>query len=182
MGTIGSEEVNIHFPGPVTDGQIFEASPPTYVVKGNTVQWVFKDFKPQGRDHDVHLEYMRPDVVAALADLRQRLAKDPTNSKLILQLAKDLFALGDRKGYAAFPPDDLSKAQFDSLSGKIKNDKDRALFQSHYAVTDGVYKEKQTEWTPEREDIVRIVAETITNPPMRNRLMSMKRKLFSMSC
>jgi hypothetical protein len=59
-GTIGSEEVTIHFPGPVTSDQIIKATPAGYSVKGSTVRWEFKDFKPDGNDHDIHIEYLRP--------------------------------------------------------------------------------------------------------------------------
>jgi hypothetical protein len=59
-GTIGAEEVTIHFPGPVTADQIVRATPGDYVVSGDTVRWEFKDFKPKGDDHDIRIEYLRP--------------------------------------------------------------------------------------------------------------------------
>jgi len=92
-GPIGSEEVTISFPSPITPDQIIKATPASYTVTGNTIHWAFKDFKPSGRDHDIDVEYLRPDVATILAGVRAELAKDPTNTALKLKLAAHLFAL-----------------------------------------------------------------------------------------
>ena len=135
-GTIGSEDVSIHFPGPITSDQIISATPAGYTVDGNVVHWNFKDFKPFGNDHDINMEYLRPDVVALLAQIRKEHANDPANPKWIIQLAKHLFVLGRSGGADNTPPSDITKADFEALLDSIKNNDDRAFIASLYAPTD----------------------------------------------
>ena len=68
-GSIGSEEVSIHFKYPLTEDKeltyvkdkIIKATPPGYVIKDKTIQWRFNDFKPKDHDHDIRVEYWNPD-------------------------------------------------------------------------------------------------------------------------
>ncbi len=165
-GTIGSEEVAIHFPGPVIPGQIISADPAGYSVEGNSVRWKFLDFKPKGTDHDIDIEYFRPDMVVAISQARSDLARDPSNPTLILNLVRDLFVLGPAKGYAPFPPDNLSLDELNHLLTQIKNEKDRASFKSFYSLNDkGKYEESENSWQANREETLRILNSIDYEPP-----------------
>lgn len=161
-GTIGREEVNIKFPGAVSKEQIFHAAPENFTINGDTVQWVFNDIKPKKDEYDVHIQYLRPDVVLKIASVRAELAKDPKNPKLILKLASHLFQLNAGKGTSGFPPEFLTKDEYAALAAKIGNSSkdDLKLFQSRYALNkEGSYEEKESEWTPERKSMLRILSE-----------------------
>jgi hypothetical protein len=165
-GTIGYEEVNIHFPRPISKEQITDATPDSYTVSGNVVRWQFNDFKPQGDDHDIRLEYFRPDVLAVLAKVRAAHQKKPDDSALALKLARHLFALGARKGYTHFPPGYLTRTEYAALLANVSSDEDRALVQSRYVLSDkDRYKEVGSAWTPERDSMVRLLNKIDYQPP-----------------
>ena len=164
-GTIGSEEVDIHFPHPVATGQIFDADPKNYTVDGNIVRWLFKDFKPQGKDHDIGIEYLRPDVVAAIASARADLARDPSDPTRIIKLAKDLFPLGPYDGYAPYAPNELSLKELNDLVAKI-DDPDRDLFKSFYSLNkQGQYELSDDQWQKNPDEILRILNAIDYQPP-----------------
>jgi hypothetical protein len=164
-GNIGAEEVSVTFPAPLEPGQIIEARPAGFTVQGPTVCWVFKDFEPKGKEYDVHLQYLRPDVSAIIAKLRKELAQNPDNPKCTLKLAKHLFVLGPTKGYSHYPPSELTKAEFEKLNSRIKEKADRRLVLSQYPeAPDGRHLEKSSEWTRERKAAVRILSETDYEP------------------
>lgn len=157
-GTIGSEEVDIHFPNPVARGQIFDANPKNYTVDGDTVRWLFKDFKPQGKDHDIDIEYLRPDVVAAIAKARVELSHDPSDPTRIIKLAKDLFSLGPYKGNAPYAPDKLSLRELNDLLAQMKNNSDRELFEWFYDLNKkGEYELSDDNWQKDAPEILRIL-------------------------
>ncbi len=113
--SIGSEEVAIHFPAPVTKEQIIEARPPNYQVEGKSVRWIFSNFEPRGGDHDIEITYLRPDVIATLAKIRAEVAHEPENPSLILKLVRNLVALGPHKGNAPYPPGNLTKSELNAV-------------------------------------------------------------------
>jgi hypothetical protein len=157
-GTIGSEEVDIHFPNPVASGQIYDANPKDYTVDGSTVRWLFKDFKPQGKDHDIDIEYLRPDVVAAIANARAELARDPSDPRRIIRLAKDLFSLGPYKGDAPYAPGKLSLKELNDLLAQMHNDQDREWFQYFYSPNkNGEYELPDNQWDKIAPPILRIL-------------------------
>lgn len=131
-GTIGCEEVNVHFPAPVEPGQIVDARPSTFVIRGDVIQWRFLDFKPKGSEFDISLRYFRPDAFLILSDLRKRHAANPRDSALTVRLAKDLFVLGPMKGNLGFAPPDFAPVEFQGILSKINNPADRAFFSSSY--------------------------------------------------
>lgn len=128
-GTIGSEEVTIHFPSPITPDQIVKSTPASCTVKDKTVCWEFKNFKPKGQDHDVILQYLRPDVATALSLLRAQVAKDPGNADLKLKLAKNLFAL-DR--LYLDKPDHFQREAMDMVQELLKSNPKNAAVWNFY--------------------------------------------------
>jgi hypothetical protein len=166
-GTIGSEEVAIHFPTAIIKEQIIAANPGGEAIDGDTVRWTFTDFKPKGKDHDIELIYLRPDIVSVLAKVRDEHQHDLSNSGLILKLAKDLFALGPEKGYGSYTPEWLAREEFANLLARIKDPQDKALAQSRYAFNPkaGKYEEKDDDkdpqtpfgWSVKRVEMVRIL-------------------------
>ena len=166
-GTIGSEEVSVHFPSAITRDQIISASPGNQSIDGDTVRWTFTDFKPAGKDHDIELIYLRPDVASVLAKVRGEHQRDPSNQRIILKLAKDLFALGPEKGYTSYTPEWLTREEFADLLARIKDPGDKALAQSRYAFDSnaGKYREKDDDgdpqtpfgWSVKRVEMVRIL-------------------------
>jgi hypothetical protein len=168
-GSIGSEEVTIHFPSPVTKEMILTATPPGGIIKGNTISWQFINFKPQGTDHDIHIVYWLPQVATVLADLREKLAQSPDDTKLKLKMAKHLFALTRSDTYAAFPPSHLSANEYKILLRDIKNPSDLALFKSRYRPSgQGGYDEISSEWSKERIAMNRILNEADFQPEDRS--------------
>ena len=165
-GKIGYEEVNIHFPHPVSKEQITAATPRSYIISGHTVRWQFKDFEPKGTDHDIRIEYFQPGVLAVLGSLEAAHRKKPADSTLTLKLARHLFALGARGGYSHFPPSSLSRADYAALLVSIPSPEDRALVQSRYALTKkDRHEEKDSQWTNERLSLVRILNKIDYQPP-----------------
>jgi hypothetical protein len=163
-GRIAEEQVTINFPSPVSRQQIIEITPSNYEIKGNSVQWRFENFEPNDK-HDISFQYMRPDIIEKLSDLRDKLSKDPNNPALIIKLAKHLFVLGTFKGYAGYPPDILSKEEFNDILGKIQDKKKKALFKSRYHLSkDDEYREIRSEWTEGRIQMVDILSEIDYQP------------------
>ena len=166
-GTIGREEVTIHFPAKVESEQIVRAVPSNYCIQGSSVSWSFTDIKPKGNEYDISLEYLRPDVLQLLSDLRKRHSADPSDVALTIKLAKHLFALGRAAGYAGYPPDRLSQVEFDSILHRINDHGDQARFRKRYVrQSDGAYHEfPDSEWTRERREMIRILNGADYQPP-----------------
>lgn len=159
-GTIGEEEVVVRFPQPLEPGQIVSVAPAGGRIEGDCVRWKFKDFKPVGREYDIALVYVRPDVMQTVAGLRRAWSKQPDSAETAVKLASHLLALGQAKSNAGFPPSRLSKEQFETLRKKIAKAADRKAFAAHYrSVGADAYEAATTEWTDERRSMVRILAE-----------------------
>jgi hypothetical protein len=164
-GTIGSEEVAIHFPNAIPPDRIYAAHPKDYTTHGGTVRWLFKDFKPQGKDHDIDIEYLRPDVIAAIAQARTELARDPADPGRVIKLAKELFALGPYKGYAPYAPDKLTPKELNDLAAKAHGT-DQALFKSFYALNGkGEYELSDDQWQKNDLEILRVLNAINYQPP-----------------
>jgi len=159
-GTIGEEEVTIRFPHPVEKDQITGASPAGYQIDGNCVRWRFIDFKPTGKEFDISLTYVRPDVMRTLSTLRQDVARQPDSSAAAVKLAKHLLVLGNAKSNSGFPPSRLSKEQCAAILQNITAPAEKKTFVDHYQLTaEGRYEESSTEWTKERLDLIQILAD-----------------------
>jgi hypothetical protein len=157
--TIGEEVVTIRFPHPVEKDQITGASPAGYQVDTNCVRWRLVDFKPIGREYDISLTYVRPDVMRILSILRQEVAQHPDSSAAAIKLAKHLLVLGNAKSNSGFPPSRLSKEQYEEILQNIAAH-DQKVFANHYRLTaGGRYEESSTEWTSERVGLIQVLAD-----------------------
>jgi tetratricopeptide (TPR) repeat protein len=138
--------------------QIFQAAPENFDTQGDTVCWVFTDIKPKGKEYDVRLEYLRPDIFRVLSDFRKRHAARPNDAALTIKLAKHLFALGRAKGNAGDEPDRLELADFDAVFSKIENSADQAFFKRKYIRrADGAYHEPGSESMEDSLEMIRIL-------------------------
>lgn len=159
-GDIGEEEVTIRFPHPVEKAQITNIAPAGYKIDGNCVNWRFTHFKPAGKDHDIAIEYVRPDAMKVIAELREQAARQSDSSAAAIKLAKHLLALGNIKSNSGFPPSDLSKEQYDVLLKAITAPENKNIFANHYRLTPkGRYEAATSEWTAERISLVQILAD-----------------------
>lgn len=159
-GKIGEEEVTIRFPAPPEKDQITGASPAGFQIEGDCVRWHFVDFKPVGKEFDIALTYVRPDVMRIVAALRKDVAENPESSAAAVKLAKHLLVLGNAKSNSGFPPSRLTKDQYDGICAKIAKRGERKLFREHYHMgKDGLYEEASSEWTPARVNLVQILAD-----------------------
>ena len=153
-GTIGSEEIAIHFPRPLLPGEIVRCEPASGTVEGNTVRWRFENFKPEKRDHDIWLRFLDPDVMPVLADLRRQSAEDPGNLEKRLDLIKHLLALDFMRYSFPSPPEQMPEDEYRELLAMLRSDKDRARFQALFARgTDGCYREKDPDWTKHEDEL-----------------------------
>jgi hypothetical protein len=169
-GTIGHENVTIVFPRQLTPEMIIDAKPPRPKVEGDTVRWEFTNFKPQGKDHDTSLRYLRPDVADVLFQRRKEHAEHPFDTQLTLMLAKDLFAAVPSRPFAGYPPEYLNQAAYDRLAASIEDRHDLDVFKSQY-VPFGLleYKNINDDWTDAQKDLVRILNEADYQPEDKSR-------------
>jgi len=159
-GTIGEEEVTVRFPHLITKEQITTATPPGYEVEGDQVRWRFKDFEPRGKDDDIALTYLRPDVIQVLSTLRAEVRKHPQSSTSAVKLAKHLVAFGKPKSNSGFPPSRLTQEQYASVLLNILSPADRQTFIGEYPLNaEGLHEEVSKEWTNKRLDLVQILAD-----------------------
>jgi hypothetical protein len=159
-GKIGSEEVVVRFPDGIRPDQLLEVEPKGHVIKGNGIYWDFKDLEPVSNAHDIKVTYVRPDVMKVLVHLRESAKKDPNSTKLALELAKHLLALGYLKSNSGFPPGRLGSAEYDDLKNRITSPASLELFIRRYKKSDdGSYEEIDSSWTKDRSAMVQILAD-----------------------
>ena len=154
-GRIGSEEVAIHFPDPVQPGQVLVAEPAGSIVEGDTVRWRFEDFEPKERDHDIHLQFVEPDVFPILADLRRESAEAPGDTHKELQLIKHLLALSSSRYTLPYPPNRIPPDEFREILDTLRSDRERAQFRTMFSRgKDGRYRQNSADWTQDAPEIV----------------------------
>jgi hypothetical protein len=160
-GLIGYERVEIKFPVGITDGLIQDIKPSFCErIEGDSVIWEFKKFEPHGSDWDVELEIYLPRVMARLAEMKNAYEKDAGNKAAVLRYAAHLFILGEMKGNAGFPPSTLNHEEFRAIRQRITDRKDAEAFERFYTQRgDGKHASGSTEWTGDRVDILRILAD-----------------------
>lgn len=159
-GNIGEEVVVIRFPSPPEKGQIIEATPAGYQIDGNCVRWRFTDFKPKGKEFDIKLTYVRPDVMQVIAALREEVRHTPASSAAAVKLARHLLVLGYAKSNSGYPPSRLTSKQHETILLGIASPPDRKIFMDHYkAGAAGGYAEVDSEWTDERTALIQILAD-----------------------
>ncbi len=159
-GPIGEETVTVSFPGPIAADQIASATPAGYRIDGSRLCWQLRNFEPAGKEYDIAVTYVRPDVMRTIAELRAEHAADPASASRAVKLARHLLALGYAKSNSGFPPWRLSPDEYQSIKQGIKRRGDRDTFVRHYRLQDdGSYREVSSEWTRERSALVRILAE-----------------------
>ena len=158
-GTIGSEEIAIHFPRTLLPGEIIRCEPASGTVEGNTVRWRFENFKPKDRDHDIWLRFLNPDVLPILDDLRRQSAEDPGNLRKKFDLIKHLYALTPTRFSFPQPPEEMPKDEYQELLGMLRSDKDRARFDALYVQgPDGKYRQKNSDWTQDADEITSLLS------------------------
>jgi len=157
---IGQEEVTVRFPYQLQKDQITSATPADFKIDGDCVRWRFADFKPKGKEFDIAVSYVRPDVMRVIAALWEEVAKKPQSSAAAVNLAKHLLVLGNAKSNSGFPPYRLTNAEYESILAKTRTPNERQIFVQHYQINgDGLYQEISSEWTPERLDLIQILAD-----------------------
>jgi hypothetical protein len=98
--------------------------------------------------------------MARLAEMKSAYEKDTGNKAAVLRYAAHLLILGYRKGNAGFPPSTLSHEEFRAVRQRIADHKDAEAFERFYPQRgDGKHASSSTEWTGERVDILRILAD-----------------------
>jgi len=158
QGTIGRETVEITFPRMTASALVRSITPSTGVAAGETVRWVFENFEPKGEEYDINIEFLAPAVATKLAEIRSAYERAPHDTDAALRYAVHLFALGAAKGNSGFPPETLSTDEHQHILSAIKNSGDRAVFTRHYRRAKDGYAAESTEWTPDRQKMVRILA------------------------
>jgi hypothetical protein len=159
-GSIGNEKVVVRFPDGIQPEQLVEVVPKGGVVKGNEIHWEFVKLEPVSDAHDIRVTYIRPDVMKVLGRLREAVKKDPGGTKPALELARHLLALGHAKSNCGFPPGELTVAEFEDLKKRITSPASLKLFTGRYKkLKDGSYKEIDSEWTDERNEMIQILAD-----------------------
>jgi hypothetical protein len=160
-GPIGYERVEVHFSGGITDGLIQNLKPKIWNrIEGDSVIWEFKNFEPRDSGWDVELEIYLPALMAKLAEMKNAYEKDPANRAAALRYAAHLLILGEMKGNAGFPPSTLSHEEFRAVRQRITDHKDAEAFERFYPLRgDGKHASGSTEWTGDRVDILRILAD-----------------------
>jgi hypothetical protein len=159
LGPIGWETVEIVFPGASAATLIEGTVPKGGKVDGETVRWEFQSFEPQGSEYDIDLEFYSPVIAAKLATMRIAHEQNPLDSPAALRYATHLFTLGAGKGNSGFPPDELSAVDFEKMLGQIESPGDRTVFTRFYRKTGDRFASESTEWTEDRLQVVRILAD-----------------------
>ncbi|MDR0353253.1 MAG: hypothetical protein LBI02_07875, partial [Opitutaceae bacterium] len=111
-GAIAFEEVTIHFPEPLEQGQIDSIKPDSAQIEGNRVRWVFKDIEPRGEEYDIAITYLHPAAMRVLTRLRGDYKKNPSSADAALKLARHLLALGFVYSNSGYLPVRLSENEF----------------------------------------------------------------------
>ena len=158
-GRIGSEEVAIHFPRALRSDDIEISEPAGAVLEGNTVRWRFEDFEPDGRDHDIFLQFLHPCVLPVLDDLRRQSAEAPHDLRKRLNLIRHLLGLCDPRFDYPYPAEKITWDGQEEILVMLPSDTDRTRFGELFFWTpEGDFESTNADWSQDEDEVTTMLS------------------------